>query len=134
MLKGTNIVDVIVVMACSLFAIAISAYHLSFNGYLGLGTKQWEIVYILSENSFSLLMCFVIIIGFSGIIRKVFYIFVGYFIVKLIYHFSCYSGIYLFSPKTWDDIWSVILVFFIIIGCLCVIQLIRRRKKCGLNF
>ena len=130
MVKKFDWLDLIIVAGCLLFMIGISAYHVSYNGYLSLSNKDWKLVWVVSENFLSLWMCFIIGLFTGGIIKLVFKkILIPYFILKLIYHFSCYSGIYVFSVKTWELIWSFILVGLFVVGGVYSIYLIKRRMK-----
>jgi len=118
--------EAISVVLCLLFAIAISLYHVSYNGYLGLSDKVWGSVWAISENGLALVMSFIVIMFSHGTIRLLFtWLFLPYFTLKLIYHFSCLSGIYLFSPQTWEYIWGIILVLLIGLSLLLTLTKLR---------
>lgn len=112
-----------------LFAIAISLYHVSFEGYLGLSDKAWGSVWAISENGFSLMLCWMISMYSIGLIKNIFrWVFMPYFALKLIYHFSCFSGIYLLAKESWRDIWSVMCVCLLIVSIVYCLILILIRK------
>ncbi len=125
-MKKTDLIEIISVTLCLIFAIAISLYHVSFNGYLGLSDKFWGSLWAISENGFALTLSLIISFYFSGVMRVIFrYVFVPYFVLKLVYHFSCYSGIYLMNEKSWSNLWGVVLVILFIVGlgyCLILIH------------
>jgi len=116
-------VETIAVVICLLFAIAISLYHVSYEGYLGLSDKFWGSLWAISENGLSLTLCFLVAIYSYGILQKLFtWLFIPYFSIKLVYHFSCYSKIYLVSSDVWRYVWSIVLIFIILIGLIIVIK------------
>jgi hypothetical protein len=128
-MKRVNLIEIVPVALCLLFAVAISLYHVSFDGYMGFSEKSWGTVWAIAENGFSLLLCGIVIINTSGLLSQIFkWVFVPYFVLKLIYHISCYSGIYLFSVDTWRDVWSVVLVIFFIVSLIYTLILIRKRN------
>ncbi len=121
-----DIVESVVIVICLIFIIAMSFYHISFNGYLGIGEKTWDVIWAFSENGLLLFMSYLISMLTAGVLRMFFqWIFIPYFSLKLIYHLSCYSGIYLFSPQVWGNIWSVVLVFIFLIFLILI--LIKKR-------
>lgn len=127
-MKKTDLIEIIPVAVCLLFAIAISLYHVSYEGYLGLPLKFWRATWAISENGFALVLCFIISLNTIGVMQMIFrWVFMPYFILKLIYHLSCYSGVYLFSVDTWENIWSVILVMLFIVSLVYCLILIRKR-------
>jgi hypothetical protein len=126
MLKKIDMIEFIAIVICLIFAIAITLYHVSYSGYLGLSEKAWSLVWALSENGLSLTMCVIIGVYFSGTIGKLFrWLFIPYFSLKLIYHISCYSGIYLLSKGMWSNLWSAVLVLIFIVGLFMVFIKIR---------
>lgn len=125
-MKKYDLIEIYSVAICLLFAIAISLYHISFDGYLGLSETNWNVVYTICNNGFSIALCNIIILYGSSLMRKIMLIvFIPYFVVRLIYHFSCYSGVYLLAKGTWENIWSVILVILILMGLVYCLQLIK---------
>ena len=127
-MKRISLIEIVPIVLCLLFAIAISLYHVSFDGYMGLSEKFWGTIWAVAENGFSLLLCGIVIINTSGMIAKMFqWVFVPYFILKLIYHISCYSGLYLFSVDTWEAVWSSVLVILFVIALIYTLILIRKR-------
>jgi hypothetical protein len=127
-MKKTDLIEIVPVAVCLLFAIAISLYHVSFEGYLGLSLKSWQSVWAVSENGFSLALCGLVLIYSTGVLNKLIkFVFIPYFALKLIYHFSCYSGVYLWSTGTWESIWSYVLVILFIVSLVYCFVLIRKR-------
>jgi hypothetical protein len=129
--KKIDVIEISAVTLSLLFTIFISLYHISYNGFEGLSSNQWNIIWAIAENSFSLLSSGLIIIyAGSGIIRTMFkWIFIPYFITKLIYHFSLFSQIYILPKNVWENIWSFICVFLLGIGLFQCLKLIRRYRK-----
>lgn len=126
-MRKIDLIEVYAVVACLLFAITISLYHVSFDGYLGLSERTWSVVWAVSENGFALILCHIVSIYLCGVVRKVFrYVLMPYFILKLIYHVSCYSGLYLMSKEAWEELWSYVLVVLIIVCLAYCINLIRK--------
>lgn len=117
MVKRIDFIELISVALCLIFVLLLSLFHISSEGYLGLTEDQWEVIWAISENSLSLISCILITIYTYGAIKKLFaFLFIPYFIVKLIYHISCFAKIYLFSKEVWQTIWSLICVLIIVIG------------------
>jgi len=107
--------ETIAVIFSLLFMIAISLYHVSYEGFLGLSNLFWESLWAISNNGILLTMSFLVILYSFGVIRLLFiWVFIPYFLLKLIYQFSVYSEIYIISPKAWESVWSGLLVFIII--------------------
>jgi hypothetical protein len=131
-MRKVDTIELIAVVVCLLFAIAISLYHLSYEGYLGLSESSWGTVWAISENGFSLSLVTMIGIGvyLSEVIRKIFkFVFIPYFILKLIYHYSCYSGKILLPEDSWRNVWSVALVW--LLAGTFLICLLSIRKSYG---
>jgi len=115
-------IETIAVVICLLFAIAISLYHVSYEGYLGLSNRFWGSLWAISENGLSLTLCFLVVIYSYGILQKLFtWLFIPYFSIKLIYHFSCYSKIYLINSEAWRYVWSIVLVALIISSLIYIL-------------
>lgn len=128
-MKKYDMIEIIAVSVCLLFAIVISLYHLSFDGYLGLNRKAWNVIWAFAENGFAFTLSIIISLYLTSLLRLIFrYVFAPYFGIKLIYHFTCLSGIVIFPASVWTVIWSVILVLFFIISLIYVLVLIRKRN------
>ncbi len=126
-MRRLNLIEIVPVALGLLFMIVISLYHVSFDGYLGLSEKSWGTVWAIAENGFSLLLCGIVILNTYGVMKIVFkWVFVPYFVLKLIYHISCYSGIYLFSVDTWEVIWGYVLAILFVVMLVYSFILIRR--------
>lgn len=118
--------ETIAVIFSLLFMIAISLYHVSYEGFLGLTNRFWESLWAVSNNGILLTMSFMIILYSWGVIRLLFtWVFIPYFVLKLIYQFSVYSEVYLMSPKAWENVWSFALVFIIISALFITLTKIR---------
>jgi hypothetical protein len=127
-MKKIDMIELVSVVICLFFAIVISLYHVSYSGYLGLTESQWSIVWAISENGLGMTMSILISLFTIGILKLMFrWVFVPYFASKLIYYFSCYSGVYLLSKRTWGDIWSFVLVFLVAGGLGYCLFLIRKK-------
>jgi hypothetical protein len=129
-----NKVDVLEISAITLsllFILVISQYHISYEGFRGLTENQWNRVWVIAENSLNLTMSTLItILAGSGLIRLMFkYIFIPYFIVKLIYQCSMFFQIYIVSKEWWESIWSFICVSLLTIGVFYCLRLIRKYRK-----
>lgn len=129
-MRKIDMIEFIIVALSLLFAIVISLYHVSYDGYLGLSDKSWSSVWAISENGFSVLMSFIVYVYSYGIIRILFArLFIPYFLIKLVYHFSCFSGIYLVSTKTWMIAWSLMLVVIILVALLYCFRYIKKQRN-----
>lgn len=117
-------IELLFIVTCLLFTLAISLYHISYNGFLSLSESEWGTVWAISENGLSIMMSIIIAIYSYGSIKKLFkYLFIPYFSLKLIYHASCYSGWYLMSLSAWESVWSIAMLVMIIAGfCIILIQ------------
>lgn len=108
----------------SLFIVALSLYHLSCNhfpeayeekyitgSYLGLKQATWNVIWAFAQTGLEFTMCIIGIVFSYGILRKfIFSTLFPYFIITMIYLFSCYSGIRLLSEDKWEIVWSLLLV------------------------
>lgn len=127
-MRKIDLIEIVPIALCMLFAIAISLYHVSFEGYLGLSERTWGAVWAIAENGFSIMLCWMISIYAIGVTRLLFrWVFIPYFILKLIYHFSCYSSIYLLAKESWRNIWSVLCVCLLIVSIVYCLILIKKR-------
>jgi|WetSurMetagenome_2_1015567.scaffolds.fasta_scaffold372131_2 hypothetical protein len=120
--RSINSREFYIVFISLLLLIVISLYHISREGFLGLSVAKWSVVWVICENGILLLFSILGGIYFLGLIRKIFrWVFTPYFIVKLVYQFSCFAGVYIFSSATWEVIWSFICVAIIVTGIfLCI--------------
>lgn len=124
MKRKVDLFEVLIIVGCLLFTIAISLYHLSFDGYLGLSATFWDAEWSIAENGLLLFLSFIVLLLTSGIIKNAFrYVLMPYFALKLVYQFSCYSGIYFWSTQVWENIWSCVLIIQIVLGIVyCLIK------------
>jgi preprotein translocase subunit SecE len=127
MARKFDLIEILTVSSCLLFTIAISLYHLSHEGYLGLTEKQWGVVWAISEEGLTLTLCTVIFLFATGFIKWFFGGLLVYLGIKIIYHISCFSSIYLFSKEIWIDLWSIVLVFLLIFSLFYCLYLIKKR-------
>jgi hypothetical protein len=126
--KKINLIDwseIIMVSVCLIFAVIMSLYHISYNNYLGISERTWNVVWAVAQDGFSVALCIIISLLSVDIMKIVFrWVFIPYFLIKLIYDFSCFSGNYFLSKSTWVDIWSIVIVVIIMIGAVfCLIKL-----------
>jgi hypothetical protein len=126
-----DVIEISAVVLSLIFAIVISMYHMSFNGFEGLSSSQWDTVWAIAENSLSLVMATLVsIFAGKGIIRTMFnWVFIPYFIIKLIYHYSIFSQVYILPKQSWENIWSFICVFLLGTGLFYCINSIKKIKK-----
>jgi len=118
--------ETIAIVFSLLFMIAISLYHVSYDGYLGMSLKFWESVWVISNNGILLTMSFVTFLYSFGLLRSlILYVFMPYFVLKLVYQFSVYSEIYIFHPLVWEKIWSLALVLLIIASLIIILTKIK---------
>ncbi len=126
MKRRVDLFEIFIVLGCLGFTVTISLYHLSSEGYLGLSERFWNMEWSFSENGLLLFLTWISSILTYGVVRNIFrYILMPYFILKLIYQFSCYSGIYLFSLQIWEIVWSFALVLLILFGIVFTIMVRR---------
>jgi hypothetical protein len=127
--KETDWFEKITIALCLIFSIAITLYHISYEGYKGLTEAQWGSIWAISENGLSLILCAIISILSYGMLKVTMrYLFLPYFFLKLIYHFSCYSGLVLISPEAWNRVWSVVLICQIIVSLFYCLILIHKKN------
>jgi len=89
----------------------------------GLSKEQWNIVWLVSENGIMLLFSVISGIYFIGLIRYIFrWVFTPLFIIKLIYHFTCFTGVYLFSPAIWEVVWSFMCAIVVLAGLVLIVK------------
>ncbi|HUX57088.1 MAG TPA: hypothetical protein VMV77_08945 [Bacteroidales bacterium] len=125
-MRKVNMIEMVEVVSILLFAIVISLYHISYEGYLGLSDKSWAVVWALSVNGLLLTFALIICSLTIGVLKMVCkWVLIPYFILKLIYHISCFAGIYLLSLETWSIIWSFALVGLIITGLIACVNIMK---------
>jgi len=127
-MKRKEKIGLITLIASLIFAIVISLYHVA-----GTETKLWSALWALSENSLLLIMSLYIAYLSSGFMKVFFrWAFPPYFVIKLVYHVSCYIGIYLMSPEAWSVLWSGIAVSGLLTGLIyCLILSQNENKRTG---
>ena len=129
MVQKIDWIEFLVVAVALFFATALCLFHISDEGYLGLKSYQWDMIWAVSENGLTLWMSIIIVMLSGGIIKNVFkYIFIPYFILKMYYHIRCYSNVHMLKDR-WEDIWSVACVLLLVVGMSCCLLLIRRRTN-----
>jgi len=108
--------EALVEVVCILFLIAMSPFHISYDGYLGLTKTQWETIWAISINGFTLIILILVANLTAGQLSLFFkVVLIPYFCVKLVYDFSVFSGVYIISPQWWEDVWSSILPVLVVI-------------------
>lgn len=89
----------------------------------GLSKEKWNIIWLVSENGIMLLFSVISGIYFIGPIRYIFrWVFTPLFIIKLIYHFTCFTGVYLFSPTIWEVVWSFMCAIVVLAGLVLIVK------------
>ena len=125
-MRKTNMIELIQVASLLLFVIMISIYHISYDGYLGISESNWAVVWSVGENGLLLTLAVIVSYIASGALKLICrWILIPYFVLKFVYHISCFSGKFLLPVKTWNEIWSYIFVGLVIttfITCLHLIQ------------
>jgi hypothetical protein len=122
-------IELIAIVSCLIFAVAISLYHLSYGGYLGLSLNAWYLIWALAENGFSLSLCAIIGSLTTGLLQFIFrWLFVPYFAIKLLYHISVYGQVYIISGSAWNWLWSFELVILILVGLFCCVIYLKTEK------
>jgi hypothetical protein len=128
-MKKNDWIEFSLVTSCLLFAMMISLYHISHEGYLGLTENQWGVIWGIAENILSLVMCIIIGRNTIGEVKNLFrWLFIPYFSLKIIYHFSCFSGIYFLAKSSWETIWSYAVVIILLSAMFYCLILTRRKN------
>ena len=108
-------IGLITLIVSLIFAIVISLYHLT-----GDDSKLWSALWALSENGLLLTLSLYAAYLSEGFMKVFFqWVLPPYFIIKLMYHLSCYVGIYLISPEAWSVLWSGIAASYLACGAIC---------------
>lgn len=111
----------VIAIGC-LLIITASLYHTSFNGYLKLSKESWDCIWAVSQEGLLIYSFSLVIILSYGKIKTFFkYVLIPYCILKVIYHLSCYAGIYLISIETWEDIFSYLCPVICLIGIILIV-------------
>jgi hypothetical protein len=119
----------IAVVGCFIFATAISFYHKSYEGYLGLSVKEWNLIWSITENGFPVFLMILMSLLVS-MFKIEFWLFALYFLLRMGYHISCYCGIYVMNKESWSEFWSIELqIFAFIITVCCAITLIHKLRS-----
>jgi hypothetical protein len=128
MAKRIEWIEFAILVICLLFIIVISLYHISYDGYLQILGKTWDVIWAVSNDGLMMTMSLIISLLSIGLVKKIFrWVFVPYFILKLVYDISCFSGVVFFEKAIWEDIWSYVLVISLTIFLfLCTIQIQRK--------
>ncbi len=126
--KSFDWAEITPIAICMFFLAILSLYHISYEGYLGLSVKAWGFVWAVSENGLAITMTILLSILTVGI-PKIFFrwVLVPYFILRLVYHITCYSGLYMWSEAIWANVWSIVLIIFILLALVYCIYLIKRK-------
>jgi hypothetical protein len=115
--KKVDMAELITIIISLLFVVVMSLYNLSHAGYLGLSERLWKFVWVIAENGFLIMLCAMIGLMTFGVLKYLFHVvFIPYFFLRLIYHTSCYCGVYIVSAEVWEKMWSVVLVVLLIFG------------------
>jgi hypothetical protein len=107
----------------------MSMFNLSYEGYCGLSQKTWNVIWSFTENGFALFILILIAnLTVSSLSIFIQFVPIPYFIIKLIYHTSCYAGLHLLSSDLWQSAWSYILIIQIIVGIGFYLTLIHSKN------
>ena len=116
-------IGLIAVVGCFIFATAMSLYHISYDGLLGITKESWNLVWAITENGFPIFLLIILSLLISKF-KYIFRLFAFYFIMRLGYHVCCYCSIYVMSEVSWIDFWSAELVIFSLIAAFsCLLTL-----------
>lgn len=117
-------ISISVTLICT---IALSLYHNSYEGFLGLTVVGWNIVWSIAVN-FITLSLIVFAMTKAERFERLFlgWVFIPYFIVKFIYDISAYGQIHIFKQNLWNFAWDVLLVDLFLSGL--VFSLIMFKK------
>ena len=128
MLKNLDLFEILVKVICLCFVLSMSLFHISYDGYLGMTQKTWNIIWAISIDGFTLTLIIIIANLTSDSLSSFFnQILIPYFVLKLVYDFSVFSSIYLISPERWEIIWSWILPVLIVLSSLRWLYLIHKK-------
>jgi hypothetical protein len=129
MSKNDRLIELIAIVTCLFFAVAMSLYHLSFNGYLGLSTKNWILVWAIAENGLPISLSVIVSLKTEKLVRFLFrWLMPIYFIIRFTYHLSCYYNVNWITKESRDQIWSFELVILILIGLFCCAIYLKTEK------
>jgi hypothetical protein len=123
-------IELIAVVTCLVFAVAMSFYHLFSTESLGLSSKTWALIWAIIENGLPISICIVVSLLTTGFTKFIFkWLFPVYFFLRFFYHLSCYLGIYLISQQGWKWLYSIELVILIIVGLICCVFYLRTENE-----
>lgn len=121
-------IELVITALVLFFAIVISSYHLSYDGFLGLSERAWALVWAVSENGMMILLSSFLALMTTVPSKNIFkFVLIPYFAVKIIYHISCYSGVVFMSEQGWSRLWSIILVALLIITIFVCRTLLKKK-------
>lgn len=127
-MRKYDLIEACLVIISILFMIVISLYHLSFEGSFGISAKTWNVIWAFAENGLALSLCVIISLYFLGIVKLIFrYVFAPYFAIKLLYHFTCLSGVKILPAPAWEVVWSFILVILFIVTIIYLKVVIHKK-------
>lgn len=123
-MKRQKVIELIVVALCLAFAVIISLYHKSDR------EGSWSLIWAFSEDGLMLIMSLYIGYLTVGVTRMLFGLILPvYFATKLLYHFSCFAGVYVISPDAWQYVWSILLISILLSGIIyCLIYISHERN------
>jgi hypothetical protein len=127
MVKKIDWIEFFGAVAWLLSLTALSLYQMSDVGILKLSNEVRGSVWAFAENSLCLTLVILGILYFPGFLRLLAWASAPYFLIKMVYHFSCYSGLYLLPKEKWQNLWAYISVFCLILSLLYIIYLIRKK-------
>jgi hypothetical protein len=107
-MERNKLIELIAIVTAIIFAVAMSFYHLFSTESTFLTREGWTLVWAIVENGLPISLCVIISLLTIGSVRFIFrWLFPTYFLVRFIYHLSCYLQIFVVSDKVWNWIWSI---------------------------
>jgi len=121
--------EIIAICLTLLSSMALSFYHISKDGFLGLTAIGWAVVWSVAVNILSISFVLYIITKESGLMRKFWgATFLPYFFVKLVYDISAYGHIYILPLQWWNRI-NIFMIDLTLAGLLFYLIISFREKR-----
>lgn len=135
--NNIDIVDALGVIAPLAFVLLIAGYHVS-DSFIIISEKFRNIFWAVCINMLFFVMCvYVILLSYNEVVRSIYkWVMIPYIALQLLYQFSCFSGIYIFSKQTWGATFGLFIVVALIV-CLIILKKFvygrASQKKMGRN-
>jgi hypothetical protein len=119
----------IAIVLALLSSIALSLYHISEEGFLGLTAIGWAIVWSVAVNLLSISFVTYIIAKERGLLRWFWGVtFLPYFVVKMLYDLSAYSSLHEVATR-YENYLSLLMIDFVLIGMVFYLIKFYREKN-----